>query len=133
MRTEIVFTHKPLVAPPLRMKSREVGACVEFQGIVRELENGRVLSGLGYEAHESMARTQLERIFLKLVVEHPIDAVLFIHRLGWVPVGEASLFVRVLSAHRGAALAFCGAAIDRMKQDVPIWKSATRPPGERPQ
>ena len=133
MRAEIVFTHEPLVAPSLRTESREVGACVEFRGIVRELENGCALSGLGYEAHESMARAQLGRIFCELAVEHPVDAVLFIHRLGWVPVGEASMFVRVLAAHRGKALAFCGAAIDRMKQDVPIWKSATRPPDERPQ
>ena len=130
MRAEIVFTHEPLIAPPLRMESREVGACVEFQGIVRELENDCALSGLRYEAHESMARTQLGRIFCELAVVHPVDAVLFIHRLGWVPVGEASMFVRVLAAHRGAALAFCGAAIDRMKRDVPIWKSAT-PPDER--
>ena len=125
MRAEIVFTHEPLVVPPLRMQSREVGACVEFQGIVRELENGCALSGLGYEAYESMARTQLGRIFCELNVEHPVEAVLFIHRLGWVPVGEASMFVRVLSAHRGEALAFCGAAIDRMKRDVPIWKRST--------
>ena len=122
MRAEIVFTHEPLVAPPLRMESREVGACVEFRGIVRELENGSALSGLRYEAHESMARAQLGRIFCELNVEHPIEAVLFVHRLGWVPVGEASMFARVLAAHRGEALAFCGAAIDRMKRDVPIWK-----------
>ena len=123
MRTDIVFTHGPLAAPPLRLESREVGACVEFQGIVREMEQGSALSGLGYEAHESMARRHLERIFAELAVAHPIEAVLFIHRLGWVPVGEASLFVRVLAVHRGEALAFCAAAIDRMKQDVPIWKS----------
>ena len=126
MRTEIVFTHEEIVAPPLRMESREVGACVEFLGIVREMERGQALSGLGYEAHESMARKHLERIFHELSVEHPVEAVVFIHRLGWVPVGEASMFVRVLSAHRGEALAFCGAAIDRMKQDVPIWKRATQ-------
>ena len=124
MRTEIVFTQEPIVAPPLRMESREVGACVEFLGIVRELEKGQTLSGLAYEAHEPMARRHLERIFRELSAAHPVEAVVFIHRLGWVPVGEASMFVRVLSAHRGEALAFCGAAIDRMKQDVPIWKNA---------
>ena len=126
MRTEIVFTHEPLVAPPLRMESREVGACVEFQGIVREMEQGSALSGLEYEAHEPMARRHLERIFGELSAVHPVEAVVFIHRLGWVPVGAASMFVRVLAAHRGEALAFCGAAINRMKQDVPIWKSAPR-------
>ena len=123
MQTEIVFTREPLISPPLRLESREVGACVEFQGIVRELEQGKALAGLEYEAHEPMARRHLERIFSELSAAHPIVAALFIHRLGWVPVGEVSMFVRVLAAHRAEALAFCGAAIDRMKQDVPIWKS----------
>ncbi len=127
MKTEIVFTHQLIVAPPLRMESREVGACVEFLGIVRELEKGAALHGLDYEAHESMARKHLERIFAELAATHPVEAVVFVHRLGWVPVGEASMFVRVLSTHRGEALAFCGVAIDRMKQDVPIWKRATFP------
>ena len=131
MKTEIGFTHEPIVAPPLRMESREVGACVEFLGIVREMEKGAALGGLGYEAHESMARKHLARIFAELAVAHPVEAVVFMHRLGWVPVGEASMFVRVLSAHRGEALAFCGAAIDRMKRDVPIWKRATLPADAR--
>ena len=123
MSCEIIFTHEAIIVPAPMLDSREVGACVEFQGIVRETERGRALAGLGYEAHESMARRQLEKIFRELAAAHPVESVLFIHRLGWVPVGEASLFVRVLSAHRGAALAFCGEAIDRMKLDAPIWKA----------
>ena len=122
MRVEIVFTEAPILPPSLALPSREVGASVEFQGIVRELENGRSLQGLHYEAYESMARRQLEQIFEELCREHPCLGVTFVHRLGWVPVGEASLFIRVLAKHRGEALAFCAAAIDRMKRDVPIWK-----------
>ena len=76
MHTEIVFTHGPLIVPLLRLESRDVGACVEFQGIVRELEQGRALAGLEYEAHEPMARRHLERIFSELSVAHPIAAVL---------------------------------------------------------
>jgi molybdopterin synthase catalytic subunit len=124
MQAEIIFTHEPIVIPPLSLPTREVGACVEFQGIVRELESGRALAGLEYEAHESMACKELRRIFDELEAAHPITTILFIHRLAWVPVGEASMFVRVLAAHRGEALAFCGKAIDRLKQDVPIWKRA---------
>ena len=120
------FTHAPIVAPPLTLPSREIGACVEFQGIVREIEGDRALAGLHYEAYEPMARLHLERIFAELNREHPCAAVVFIHRLGWVPVGETSLFLRVLAAHRGEALRLCGAAIDRMKADVPIWKRAGR-------
>ncbi|MES2568580.1 MAG: molybdenum cofactor biosynthesis protein MoaE [Verrucomicrobiota bacterium] len=124
MNVSILFTQTPILSPSFLPVSREIGACVDFQGIVRELEQGNVLQGLAYEAYETMARHQLTRIFQELAVTYPVAAVTFIHRLGWVPVGEASLFVRVESAHRGEALAFCGEAIDRMKRDVPIWKRA---------
>ena len=124
MEKQITFTSSPIAIPPAALPSREIGACVEFQGIVRELEQGQSLAGLQYEAHESMARRHLERIFDELCAVHPCAAVFFIHRLGWVPVGEASLFVRVLSAHRGEALRFLADAIDRLKADVPIWTCA---------
>ena len=124
MEKSITFTSEPIVVPPAALPSREIGACVEFQGIVRELEQGETLAGLHYEAHESMARRHLERTFDELCAAHPCAGVVFIHRLGWVPVGEASLFVRVLAAHRGEALRFLADAIDRMKADVPIWKRA---------
>jgi molybdopterin synthase catalytic subunit len=122
MKTEIVFTHEPIVATSPALPSREIGACVEFQGIVREIEQGQPLAGLHYEAYESMARRILDRHFAELGAKHPCAAVLFVHRLGWVPVGEASLFIRVLSAHRGEALAFLAECIDRLKTDVPVWK-----------
>ncbi len=122
MEARITFTHEAIVVPPLTLPSREVGACLEFQGIVRELEQDRKLAGLQYEAHEPMARRHLARIFEELNVAHPCAEVVFIHRLGWVPVGEASLFMRVISAHRGEALRFLAEAVNRMKADVPIWK-----------
>ncbi len=127
MRTEIHFTAEPIVVPTAVLPSREIGAAVEFLGIVRELEDGAPLAGLHYEAYEPMARRLLLRHFEELAARHPCAVVLFIHRTGWVPVGEASLFLRVLSSHRKEALAFLGESIDRLKQDVPIWKSTTRP------
>ena len=124
---EIVFTTEPIVVPALALPSREIGACVEFQGLVREIEGATALAGLHYEAHVPMATRHLDRIFDELHTTHGCVAVTFNHRLGWVPVGEASLFLRVLAAHRSAALRFCGDAIDRMKADVPIWKRTAVP------
>jgi molybdopterin synthase catalytic subunit len=124
MDIEIILTHDPIVVPPLALPSREVGACVEFQGLVRELEHGTPLASLHYEAYETMARTVLARHFAELAAHHPCDAVLFIHRLGEVLVGEPSLFIRVLAAHRSEALRFLAESIERLKQDVPIWKRA---------
>lgn len=126
MDCEVLFVSGPISAPEKSRASREVGAVVEFHGIVRESEGGGRIAGLSYEAYEPMARREFDRIIADLSVRHPIHAVLVIHRLGEVPVGEASLFVRVEAKHRGQALAFCGALIDRMKEDVPIWKSPMR-------
>jgi len=123
MHVVIEFTHSPITPPALDLPSREIGASLEFSGIVRELENGAPLKGLHYEAHEPMARKYLLRHIEEVRAAQRCEAVHFIHRLGWVPVNEASLFVRVLSAHRGEALGFLTELINRLKTDVPIWKS----------
>jgi molybdopterin synthase catalytic subunit len=129
MQTRVQFTTAPIVVPPHCLPHREVGACVEFHGIVRELEGSDALAGLYYEAYEPMAVRQMERIFAELAAVHGCEEALFIHRLGWTPVGETSVYLRVLASHRGPALAFCEAAIDRMKADAPIWKRRKQPTG----
>ncbi len=123
---EMIFTDRAIEVPPMALGSREIGACVEFHGIVRELERGEALTGLHYEAYEPMARREMERACAALAEQFPVTDVWFIHRTGWVPVGEASMFVRVCAAHRGEALGFCGALIDEMKRTVPIWKRLPR-------
>jgi molybdopterin synthase catalytic subunit len=126
MKTHIEFTRSPIVPPAPEFSTSEIGACLEFSGIVRELENGKKIPGLFYEAYEPMARAQLEKILAELAVKNPCDGVLFIHRLDFVPVGEASLFVRVCSRHRRASLELMGELIDRLKTDVPVWKRADK-------
>jgi len=122
MKIDIHFTDQPIVVPKLELPSREIGAAIEFHGIVREMENDRALTGLFYEAYEPMALKVLEKHFSELGEIHGCAAVHFIHRTGWVPVCEASLYISVASSHRREALLFLGDAIDRLKLDVPIWK-----------
>ncbi len=124
MESEVIFT-TGMITPPMRSRAyRETGAVVEFHGIVRATEGDAQLEGLFYEAYEPMARREFDRILAQLAANHSPQSACIIHRLGLVAVGEVSLYVRVESQHRGAALAFCGELIDRMKQDVPIWKIA---------
>ena len=124
MNFEVCFTEGPIAAPARTHHSREIGAVMEFHGIVREQEGATALAALYYEAYEPMARREFDRIFSDLSARQPVHDVIVIHRLGRVPVGEASLYVRVMAKHRGQALTFCGLLIDRMKEDVPIWKRA---------
>ncbi|MEX1115491.1 MAG: molybdenum cofactor biosynthesis protein MoaE [Akkermansiaceae bacterium] len=122
MKIEIHFTAEPIVICPVVPPSREIGAVVEFQGIVREMEDRQALEGLFYEAYEPMARKVLEKHLIELGEIHGCASVCFIHRTGWVPVGGASLYISVTSSHRAEALRFLADAIDRLKLDVPVWK-----------
>ncbi len=122
MKTHIEFTHSPIVPPRMEIGAKEIGAQVEFLGIVRELEDVQAIAGLHYEAHEPMARSTIEKIFSELAVLYPCEEVRLIHRLDFVPVGETALYIRVRSRHRRSALRMTEAAIDQIKADAPIWK-----------
>lgn len=126
MEAEVHFTEGPVIPPPRNRALRETGAVVEFHGVVRVTEGDARIGGLFYEAYEPMARREFDRILSELGKRHLPQAVCIVHSTGFVGVGKASLYVRVEAKHRGAALAFCGELIDRMKEDVPIWKTARR-------
>jgi molybdopterin synthase catalytic subunit len=124
MEFSIEFTYEKITPPDLALTSREIGASVEFLGIVREREGEESIQGLTYEAYEAMARKRIAAHIAELGDLHPCSFVQLTHRLGPVPVGQASLFIRVLSAHRQPALELLSHLIDRLKEDVPIWKKA---------
>jgi molybdopterin synthase catalytic subunit len=70
-----------------------------------------------------MARRQFELLFAELAKRWPdAKSVRLVHRLGRVPVSEASLWVEVTAPHRAEAFAACQWLIDEMKRVVPIWK-----------
>lgn len=99
-----------------------VGAVVDFWGVVRELEDGREIEGIEYEAHSIMAKHQLEKIVEQATADFALDAVVIHHRIGFVPASESSLFVRVAARHRAAAFAANKWIVDALKKTVPIWK-----------
>jgi molybdopterin synthase catalytic subunit len=102
--------------------STEHGAVVDFFGVVRENENDTTISGLEYEAFVEMAEAELRRISEETAQKFSLGAVIVHHRIGFVPAGEASLFVRVSARHRGAAFAGSQQLVELLKARVPIWK-----------
>jgi molybdopterin synthase catalytic subunit len=70
-----------------------------------------------------MAENQIQAILKNLAGKYPCTSAEVIHRLGTVPVGETSLFVRVRAPHRSEAFQLLTSFLDRLKQDVPIWKT----------
>jgi molybdopterin synthase catalytic subunit len=116
-----------LVSGPLGLASPETtqgaGAIVDFFGNVRPLENGEQIEGIEYEAHPEMAGHQLRKIARDAAERFDLLAIQLHHSVGFVAVGETSLFLRVASVHRGAAFEASRWIVDELKRRVPIWKS----------
>lgn len=122
MKIQIEITEKPLVGEGTNGTGGASGAVVEFAGVVRDMEGDHTIDALHYEAYDAMARAEMERILRGLESRFPCDSVQVKHRKGRVPVGEAAIIVRVAAKHRAEAFGMLAAFMDRLKQDVPIWK-----------
>jgi molybdopterin synthase catalytic subunit len=125
MHRQLIITSEALDEHAL-IKERQLtpaaGAVVNFLGVVRGLENAQAIRSLEYEAFARMVEHQFELLFDRMAERWPIHSVRLVHRIGVVPVGEPSLWVEVIAAHRGEAFAACQFLIDEMKRVVPIWK-----------
>ncbi len=99
------------------------GAVITFAGVVRELsDDGRRVTGLSYEAHESMAAAEFEQIAQEASRRFGPCEIAVAHRIGELQVGEISVAVSVAAPHRGAAFDACEFTIDELKKRAPIWK-----------
>ena len=92
-------------------------------GVVRGSEVSQPISAIEYECFRPMAEHQFHRLFDRLAERGSVESVRLVHRIGRVAVGESSLWIEVVSAHRAEAFGACQWVIDEMKQVVPIWKS----------
>jgi MoaE-MoaD fusion protein len=104
------------------IKAGEDGAIVVFEGIVRNNSRGRRTLYLDYEAYESMAINEMQRLSQAALEQFKIRDVRLVHRLGRLKIGETSVLIVVASAHRPAAFEACRWLIDTLKKTVPIWK-----------
>ncbi len=98
------------------------GAVVTFAGVSRDHNEGRAVAGLSYEAYDEMAAKVMMELFSEAAEKFDIGRARVSHRLGEVPIGEASVLVVVGSAHRGPAFEACRYLMDRIKERVPIFK-----------
>lgn len=98
------------------------GADLRFHGVVRDLEEGRPISGIDYSHYESMALNELRRIGQSMASDFPEHQALVHHVIGFVPAGEASLLIRVQTTHSASAFEICREYLRRIKATVPVWK-----------
>lgn len=98
------------------------GGYVAFEGWVRNLNEGREVRRLEYEAFESLAVREGERIIEEARVKFGVTHARCVHRVGDLPLGEIAVWVGVSAPHRDEAFRACRYIIDEVKHRVPIWK-----------
>ncbi len=105
------------------------GTCV-FLGTVRDHSEAGAVTGLTYEVWEELATSRLEELGEELFARWPLRRVALWHRSGELGVGEVSVIVACSAAHRAEAFEAARHGIERLKQDVPIWKKEHLAEGE---
>lgn len=120
----IQLTDNPIDATALLLSAQqpEAGAVVLFLGITRQFTQGRETASLSYEAYREMAVKELGRLEQEARDRWSLIDCSIVHRLGEVPLAEASVAIAVSSPHRAEAFEAGRWLIDALKETVPIWK-----------
>jgi len=105
------------------------GVCI-FHGVVRDHADGKQVSRLDYEAHESLAEKEMKRVLEGVAAEQAGVRIAAVHRIGELGIGDVAVCVAASAAHRDDAFAACRKAIDRIKETVPLWKKEWGPGGD---
>ena len=111
-----------LDAAVAEVADERAGGIATFTGTVRRQSRGREVLYLDYEAYAEMSEDVITQLAAELEEEHDLCAIAIHHRIGRVEIGEPSVVIAVSAPHRQDALAACRAAIDRLKETVPLWK-----------
>jgi molybdopterin synthase catalytic subunit len=106
------------------------GAVVVFAGTVRDHSGAGKVTALDYEAWEERALARLEAVGGEMLDGWPVRRAVLWHRTGHLEIGEVSVVVACSAPHRAQAFEAARHGIERIKQDVPIWKKESLVEGE---
>lgn len=122
MRTAIVDRALDPAALLAEVQQASNGASLIFVGTVRDVNDGRAVSGIEYASYASMAGRELERIAAEAVATFGTSNIVVEHRTGTLALGDASVVIAVSHPHRAAAFDAARFVIEQIKLRVPIWK-----------
>jgi molybdopterin synthase catalytic subunit len=105
------------------------GTCV-FLGTVRDHSEEGDVTGLTYEAWDELALVRLAELAQEMSARWPVRKVALLHRTGELGIGEVSVVVACSAPHRAEAFEACRYGIERLKEDVPIWKKESLASGD---
>lgn len=120
----VALTRAPLEPEHLLrdLGSHGDGAVTLFLGRVREVNEGRPVVRLSYEAYREMAEAELGRIVREVAQAHEVGEIVALHRVGALELGEASVAIAVAAPHRAPCYAASRAVIEEIKERLPVWK-----------
>jgi len=98
----------------------DAGAIASFIGRVRG-QSGEVTE-LRLESYPGVTEQGIEQAIKQAKNRWPLSAVLIIHRIGVMGVGEPIVLVATASTHRRAAFESCDYLMDYLKTDAVLWK-----------
>jgi molybdopterin synthase catalytic subunit len=100
------------------------GAIATFTGRVRakEDDDDAYTTSLEFEKYEGIAEDRMAAICAELEARAGVFDVLMHHRTGVIEYGEDIVFVVVLAGHREEAFRTVEDGINRLKDEVPIFK-----------
>ncbi|MCH2180014.1 MAG: molybdenum cofactor biosynthesis protein MoaE [Mariniblastus sp.] len=104
------------------VKTKRSGAAVLFVGSTRQFTDSKETVRLNYDCYEEMAIKVLGDLRDQAMKRWPLNGCSITHRVGVVEVGQASIAVAVSSPHRVESFQAVSWLMDRVKEQVPVWK-----------
>ena len=117
----VILSEEPIQIAQTVFKAGE-GAETQFLGVVRGMEDDKVISGIDYSAYLPMAERILQDLVERGQREHGPHRVFIQHRLGFVAAEQPSIVIRVRTKHSGESFDLCRWYLKEIKTSVPIWK-----------
>lgn len=106
------------------------GAIDVFVGTVRNKTQEKTVTRLDYEAYDSMAVAQMQKLAKETATKWPVKGIAIHHRKGILQIGDIAVVIAVSTPHRQEAFEACKYTIDTLKDRIPIWKKEIFEDGE---
>lgn len=122
MRSAIVSRPLDPAALLAEVSGPSNGASILFVGTVRNVNDGREVTGIDYSAYLPMAERELAAIVAEAAARFATTHIAVEHRLGHLALLDASVVIAVAHPRRAAAYDASRYIIEELKRRVPIWK-----------
>ena len=121
-RFQVISEAIDLAAFRQGMQDKACGAYVQFDGWVRDHNEGQQVLRLEYEVYEPLAVKEGDKIITEAVERFGVKQASAVHRNGLMELTDVAVVVGVASPHRDEAFEACRYIIDQAKIRLPIWK-----------